>query len=368
MNDPEELKNALVDLTRELVSFRSSVSRPAERERCHAFIKDHLASLEKIDVQSLRKNNIPSLLALPEGISSPDVLLCGHLDVIDHARDDVYHSRVDEGRIYGPGAGDMKGALAILLEVFRNCHAAHPGASLGLLVTADEETGGDAGVRYVFNERALRCGTVLIPDGGSLAEITIEEKGVVEIRLTYRGHSAHAARPWLSENPLEHVLDAITSIRNAFRESVDSGDHWQPTCALTMLGTPNRTPNRIPGEAFAVLDIRFPAPMTATEMLEKVREVLPPGIALETGLLAQPTCLSPDPLFVEVAGEVSGMEVRMIREHGASDARFVTACGIPVVVSRPTVGNLHAEDEWVDIDSMVSFYEMYEVYLERKLN
>jgi succinyl-diaminopimelate desuccinylase len=37
-------------------------------------------------------------------------------------------------------------------------------------------------------------------------------------------------------------------------------------------------------------------------------------------------------------------------------------------MSRPLVGNLHAEDEWVDIESMMSFYEIYRRYLERKLS
>ena len=72
----------------------------------------------------------------------PDILLCGHLDVIDHPEADCFHSTIRDGRIYGPGAGDMKGQDAILVELFRTLHARYPGISLGLALTSDEERGG----------------------------------------------------------------------------------------------------------------------------------------------------------------------------------------------------------------------------------
>ena len=97
----------------------------------------------------------------------------------------------------------MKGALAIMLELFREHRRKNPDASLALLVTSDEETGGDAGVRHLFDDLGFRCGTVLVPDGGSLTEITIEEKGLLQIEMIIRGHTAHAARPWLAQNELE---------------------------------------------------------------------------------------------------------------------------------------------------------------------
>ncbi|NIP94173.1 MAG: M20/M25/M40 family metallo-hydrolase, partial [Akkermansiaceae bacterium] len=86
----------------------------------------------------------------------PEVLLCGHLDVVGHPDISVYRSRVADGRVYGPGAGDMKGPLAILLELFKAFHTRHEDASIGLLVTSDEESGGQAGVRHVFEDRGFR--------------------------------------------------------------------------------------------------------------------------------------------------------------------------------------------------------------------
>jgi di/tripeptidase len=54
------------------------------------------------------------------------------------------------------------------------------------------------------------------------------------------------------------------------------------------------------------------------------------------------------------------------REHGGSDARFIARQNIPVIMSRPLCGNLHSRREWIDIDSMVSFYEVCRRYLENR--
>ncbi len=48
-------------------------------------------------------------------------------------------------------------------------------------------------------------------------------------------------------------------------------------------------------------------------------------------------------------------------------ARFLAAFGIPIMMSRPTVGSLHAEDEWIDIKSMTVFYQIYDNFLIQKL-
>ena len=53
--------------------------------------------------------------------------------------------------------------------------------------------------------------------------------------------------------------------------------------------------------------------------------------------------------------------------HGGSDARFISGYGIPVIMSRPLVGNLHAENEWIEIASMDTLYHIYQRYLEKKL-
>lgn len=361
------LRSRLVALTRDLMLIPSIPSRGEDLQRCYEFVKNHLEAVEGVAIREYEHRGHRSLLAVPAGCEEPAILMCAHLDVITHPDLSVYRSEVREGRIYGPGAGDMKGALAILLELFRAVQQRSPGAPLGLAVTSDEETGGEFGMGYFFREAGLRCGMALIPDGGSPGEVTVEEKGILHLDVFCSGVDGHAARPWLAENAVEKMIDCLARVRSFFAGLEEPDSRWHPTCSITRISTANQTINRIPAHAKAVLDIRFPSPHTVSSILAGVKEALGEAAEAQVIISAEATRLEPDPLYLEVTAQVTGTPARLIRDDGGSDARFVSACGIPVMMSRPLVGNLHAKNEWIDIDSMLAFYEIYQTYLGKRL-
>ena len=363
----EQLRERLVALARDLILIPSDATRPREIDRGLAFLKNHLEEVSRIQIQEFKCKGDRSVLALPEDCQHPKVLLCGHLDVITHAAVSDYRSQLHEGKIVGPGAGDMKGQLAIMFEVFRAFHSQHPEASLGLAITTDEERGGEHGIRHLFEDRGMRCGAALIPDGGGLNEVIIEEKGMVHLKLTSKGHASHAARPWLGVNPLESLIEQIRSMQNAFQQETNDEHHWHPTCAVTIIESSNRSPNRIPAVARAFLDIRFPRPLTVASVLDAIKERLQANTDFEVIMADEPSSLSPDPLFIQSTEKITGQPVRLIKSHGGSDARFICRYGIPTMVSSPSVGELHSTEEWIDIESMVTFYRVYEDYLQTKL-
>lgn len=361
------IRQRVVALTRDLILIPSIPSRPEDRRRCYEFVRNHLEGVDGVEVREFETAGIPSLVAMPEGVREPALLMCAHLDVITHPDITFYRSEIRDGKIVGPGAGDMKGTLAILMELFRRVHDSHPGASLGLAVTSDEETGGECGIGFLVRDHHLRCGTAIIPDGGSLNDITVEEKGILHLRLRCHGHPAHAARPWLGDNPIYRLNQSLDHLQSLFAGWQRVEDHWYPTCAVTVIGTENATVNRIPADAHAVLDIRFPPPHTVASMLEHVRGCLLEGVESDIIVSAESTHLSPDTLYREITEKVTGQAARLVRDCGGSDARFLCAHAIPVLMSRPLVGNLHAHDEWIDIDSMVRFYRIMDQYIGRKL-
>jgi succinyl-diaminopimelate desuccinylase len=361
----EVLKSRLIELTRDLILIPSTRERPDEIERCMEFVVNHAES-DGVDVRRFNDHGSPSAVILPLGVERPEVLLLAHIDVVARPDGTEYRSAVRDGRIYGPGSGDMKGELAILLELFRDFHARRPGASVGLAVTSDEEHGGNHGTRFLFEQAGLRCGVAVLPDSGTIHEIAVEEKGILHLRLTAHGPSGHASRPWLVENPLERIIAAAAQIRDHVAALRGGDDHWHPTCAVTQIHTENRVPNRIPSRAEAVLDIRFPPPYTGSAVIGAV-ERLTDGIENEILVVAEPTRVAPDPLYLAATEEITGTAPKLIREHGGSDARYISQFGIPVIMSRPFIGNLHAEQEWIDIASMETLYRIYERYLEKKL-
>jgi succinyl-diaminopimelate desuccinylase len=363
----ERVRERLVALTRDLMLVPSIPSRPEEIRRCYNLVKNHLEALEGTEVCEFEENGYPSLVAAPQNCQKPMILMCAHLDVISHPDSSAYRSEVRDGRIHGPGSGDMKGALAILMEVYRSIQRQFPQAPVGLAVTSDEETGGEFGIGYLFGEAGVRCDLALIPDGGSLNQITVEEKGILHLKVSCHGKAGHAARPWLADNAVERLLSRLVDVKEYFTSMEEVDTNWHPTCATTLFSTTNQTINRVPSHAEAILDIRFPAPHTVASVLAGVREALGESVETEVIISAEATHLAPDPLYLEVTAAITGQSAKMIRDDGGSDARFIAACGIPVIMSRPLVGNLHARDEWIDIESMVTFYRIYEEYLIQRL-
>jgi succinyl-diaminopimelate desuccinylase len=359
---------SIVSLTRALMEVPGTKSRPADRSRCLAIMRAHLAPVRDITAEEHECHGFGSLVFLPQGITKPDVLLVGHLDVIEHPRLDVYQSVVQEGRIYGPGSGDMKGQCAILAEMFRTLHNSRPGISLGLAFTTDEECGGEDGVRFLFESAGLRCGIAMVPDGGSIHDVTVEEKGILHVTLTAMGRESHAARPWLVSNPLLDLVEAIGALAQSFASFrlPDSADHWYPTCTPTILNTENRTFNCIPGQASASLDIRFTPPHTVESVLALVKDVVGERVTVEVHMSAETSHLAPDVDYLRVTEELTGEPARLVRASGGSDARFISQHGIPVILSRPLVGNLHGEDEWIDIASMGLFARICGEFILRR--
>lgn len=366
-HDAARLRERLVALTRDLVLIPGSAERPEELQRSLQWVRNHLEGLEGITVEVFESEGVPSLVARPAGNEPIDVLFSAHVDVVHHTDPASYRSEIRGNRIHGPGTGDMKGIVAILLELFRRFHLQSPGLPLALAITTDEESGGAHGTRALFEEFGLDCRIAMVPDGGSIDEVVVEEKGIVQFVLNAEGRACHAARPWLGHNALEHLLETITAIRSEFPPHKADCFHWHPTCSVTRLDTPNRSANRVPPHAQATLDIRFPFPQSSDQMLAMVHERLSNGIRCETLITAEPTLLSPDPVFLDSCEAILGHRPRELREHGGSDARFITARNIPVIMSRPLCGNLHAKEEWIDIDSMISFHEIYRHYLNRRL-
>lgn len=364
----EELRNRLVELTRDLILIPSTCDRPAEIDRCMEFVINHTEVPEAVTAHRFREHDVLSTLLLPRNVERPEVMLFGHLDVVSLPEETEYRSSIREGRIYGPGAGDMKGELAILLELFRSFHEKHPGISLGLAVTSDEERGGTYGTRFLLEDFGLRCGTAIVPDSGSINDIAVEEKGTLHLKIHARGSAGHACRPWLADNPMDRIIAAINRIRDYFNTLKTEDDYWYPTCAFTVIQTANRVPNRIPSAGEMICDIRFPPPYTIEQMTTSVGKLLGDQMDMEALVSAEPTLLSPDPLYLRVTEEITGQPVRLLREHGGSDARYIARYGIPVIMTRPFIGDLHTDNEWIDLASMETLYRIYERYLKLKLN
>src|SRR5439155_9819582 len=189
------------------------------------------------------------------------VLLAGHLDTVP--AQDNRPGRREGGAVHGVGAADMKGALAVMVEL------------------ALARAGGVMDVAYLFfgreelpvAESALgpllaREGAILEADLVVVMEPTANAVqagclGNVNATWTFHGRSGHSARPWLADNALERAARAVLALAGVPREqhAFDGLTFTEAATVTTLHG--GIAGNVIPDRAVAHVNYRYPPGMSA---------------------------------------------------------------------------------------------------------
>ncbi len=200
-----------VEILQRLLRFDTS-NPPGNERECVDWIRGLLEDLG-CEVRILARDpSRPNLIArLPgRGVSAP-LLLQGHVDVVA-ARGDWRHEpfagELHDGYVWGRGALDMKGGVAMMLAAFMRAKASGvlPPGDVILCVLADEEAGSDEGANYLVNEhpelfKDVRYaigefgGFTMTLAGRRLYPIMVAEKQVCWTRATIRGPAGHGSLP-----------------------------------------------------------------------------------------------------------------------------------------------------------------------------
>jgi acetylornithine deacetylase/succinyl-diaminopimelate desuccinylase-like protein len=178
--------------------------------------------------------NRPNLIArLPgEGKSAP-LLLYGHVDVVTAENQTWTHppfsGTLEDGYIWGRGALDMKGGVAMLVSAFLKAKAEglRPPGDVILALVSDEEAGGDAGARFLVEQHPEQFagvryalgefgGFTLTIGGKRFYPIQVAEKQICWLKATLRGTGGHGSLPVRQDGALHSLgryLQAVTSRR-----------------------------------------------------------------------------------------------------------------------------------------------------------
>lgn len=197
-----------------------------ETALCHA-LQDWLAKegiASDILESAPRRGN---LIARLVGEGGPSLMFMAHSDVVpiedeQKWRFPPFSATIHEGRIWGRGSGDCKGLLtaqAMAMVLLKRAGATLRG-DLILCANGDEETGGEYGIQFLAEKHPERIRAMYainegggrplhLPDGRLFFLLSTGEKGRMEIVLTLRGKSCHAASPWRGENVCDKIADVL---------------------------------------------------------------------------------------------------------------------------------------------------------------
>ena len=223
------------------------------------------------------------------------VLLNCHLDVVEEGdtslwRYPPFSGAVADGRIWGRGASDTKGTMAIQLHapiLLRDAGLLPEGDVITAAVVA-EENAGYGSMMHCREGRYLTDYAIL----GEATEndLAIGCRGRCCVKLTLSGRSCHAATPWQGSNPfdlLARLLPALGEIRLAGKENLGSS-----SVNVTKIESSEKGTNIIPGQVAVYCDCRLAPPDTAENLRSRVQRLadsLPvPGVTAETEVLYFP--------------------------------------------------------------------------------
>ena len=348
------------ELLEKLISMKTVTSDLAAQEKALQWIGGQL-SYTNLVMHEFLHNGVPSTFWSAKGQRIPRLLLAAHLDVVP-ACDEQFNPRRVGTRLFGRGAIDMKFAIACYLTFFEELSSSIHSLDIGLMITTDEETGGQNGACKIA-ELGYGRKTVFLPDGGSAWEMEERAKGMYHFEVISRGRSVHAACPWDGVDPMPVLMKALQDIY-ALAPSEPCGDvgHTHPSISVGRIFGGDAG-NQVAESFHALIDVRC---------FEEDRERIHTGLV---EIAARHECISVKSvveaapyendlahldfkLFRTIA-QRKGITVGTVSAHGSSDARFFTAKGMPVLLVSPLGDGHHSADEWIDLDDLATYYEIF---------
>jgi succinyl-diaminopimelate desuccinylase len=211
----------------------------------------------------------------------PLVLFAGHTDTVP-AQGNL-PGRIEDGFVVGLGASDMKGGVAVMLELADWSAGTQLAYDVAFLFFPREELGPAANpLPGVFERTGIvdeaRLVVCLEPTDNTLQLGCL---GNLNAQVTFAGRSAHSARPWLGINAIALALDGLEAVlRSEPRDAVVEGLVFREVISVTELHA-GIASNVIPATATATVNFRYAPDRSPASAEERLRELVGESGAVE---------------------------------------------------------------------------------------
>lgn len=360
MNNMASPNTDLVNTLSDLVSFHTVSGQNINKQACFDYIENILKATP-LYIKRFEVDGMPSLIVTTHKSKTPKVFLQAHLDVVPCSMEILKLIKKD-GKLYGRGVYDMKFAAACYLQLIKDLDDQVQNYDFGLMLTSDEEIGGERGVGFL-TDQGYGAEVCILPDGGDNWQLETESNGVWLLDIVAHGKTAHGSRPWEGDNAITKLIDVIEEIRKVF--PMDENDKNSLTVSQIAGG---KAANQVPAEARVTLDIRYADQNSYISKRIAVENLIKDaGLTIETLAVVGSFKINPEQIkikeFLEVAERITGNSIESCRSYGASDAHYFIEKGTPTILIRPEGGGAHSDTEWIDDDGLSTFYNVIKAYI-----
>jgi acetylornithine deacetylase len=343
-------------LTHDLVSTPSHEDETDAGDAIEAWLR------EETDA-TVTRDDSGNVIATRGG-GDTSLALVGHHDVVPPAerqrRGEAYVVEERDGRLYGRGTADMKGAVAAAMCAFRDADTTE---ELRFVSFVGEEQGG-VGARAAI-ERGFSVDYAVVGEGSTgysapgVTDVAVAHKGRRGSTLVAGGEAAHASEPEAGENAVYRACDAIGVVRDLdFPETEVLGHELSGSVAVTEIDGGTAW-NVIPEQCTVTVDERTVpgerAPLERAEAVDgvtwRVDQDLPP-MACDDAAFA-------DLVLAAADGAQESTPEQVVKPH-ATDAGWLAEAGTTCVVcGAAEPGEAHTKNESVSLQVLDRCYHIY---------
>ena len=298
------------------------------------------------------------------------LLLNAHMDTVGvSGMTDPFTPRLENGRLFGRGAQDMKGSLAACMLATAEARRRGLRGDVVLTAVADEEF---ASIGTEAVAASIRADAAIVTEPTEL-RVAVAHRGFVHLEVEVHGRAAHGSRPDLGIDAIAkagRVLVGIEELDRRLRAGlphpslgtgsvhaslIEGGQEFSSYPARCLIQAERRT---VPGES------RGLAEQELREIVARAGEGDPDFSAdVRAPISREPFEIAEDAELVGVvrrhATSVLGKGPDVVGVPFWADSALLAEAGIPTVLFGPTGEGLHSEVEWVDVSSLEHCREIY---------
>ncbi|WP_208435536.1 succinyl-diaminopimelate desuccinylase [Bartonella phoceensis] len=323
------------------------------------------------------------------GREGPHLMFAGHTDVVppgalEDWRYPPFEAVIDQGKLYGRGAVDMKGGIACFVAALaRVLEKRFIKGMISLLITGDEEgpaINGTVKLLKWAEQKGEKWTAALVGEPTSAKivgdVIKIGRRGSISGIITVKGRQGHVAFPERAANPLPLVSKLIQALTQT---ALDQGTkNFQPSnLELTTIDTGNSAVNIIPAQTMVRFNIRYNDLWTKEALMAEIEKRLSsahsknkgdqyPSYQLEWIPSLGDVFLTKNDKLVKTLSNaiesVTGNIPECSTSGGTSDARFIKDY-CPVIEFGLPGQTMHMVDECVTLDAMETLTTIYERFI-----
>ena len=371
MNNAE--KKEINDLLRSLIQIES-VNPPGNENQIANFIKNFLLKNNIYSELVPLEEGRSSVVAKIEGEEERNITLCGHMDTVRVKEEDwtkpAFQGLIENGKMYGRGASDMKGGVAAILyaAALLKRKGIIPKKTIQLALTADEEWGYRGAKNLVDGGYFYRTDFLIITEPSNL-QVSTGEKGELWIKAKFYGKSAHGSTPEVGVNTIIPGSELVVKVAERYKQIFAVDPFWGKTSMNIGQFHGGVQVNIVPNYSEIQLDFRVISEEDkekAVELVRKTGEEIAKKYKVrfeeEIFNYHPPIFTSPDNHYVEKFLQAAGAREVIITKYCTDGATIIPEKKMPFIIFGPgDIAQAHQNDEYINLESI---YRAVDVFIK----